>query len=193
LLIYNWNKLIKDRIAEQGIEKASVWQKVKALLHDPLKFGATWQMLFMNFTTSFIGIFFAVKLDEIIRLWPAREERIELTGHWHVLSAIIATILLFYFADLIGLEGKARKWFGWLMLIFSDVAFGATTVFFMKRLFISEYAQQPLVNTVMLLIEIGLGTVLVVLAGFMLWRLIDLFKSKGRWAAELAEENLEVS
>ena len=36
----------------------------------------------------------AVKLDEIFRVWPAREERIELTGHWHALSAIIATIIL---------------------------------------------------------------------------------------------------
>ena len=192
LLIYNWNKLIKDRIAEQRIEKATFGQKLKALLHDPLRFGATWQMLFMNFTTSFIGIFFAVKLDEIIRKWPAREERIELTGHWHILSAILATILLFYFADMMGLKGKSRKWFGWLVIIFSDLAFGAMAVFYMKRIFISEAAQQPLVNVLMLLSEIGLGTLLIVLAAFMLWRLIDLFKKKGRWATELAEENFDV-
>ncbi|MCK7526989.1 MAG: hypothetical protein MZV64_59985 [Ignavibacteriales bacterium] len=64
-------------------------------------------MLFMNFTTSGIGIFMAVRLDEIFRVWPAREERIELTGHWHVLSAIIATIILLYYGDMIGLKGKA--------------------------------------------------------------------------------------
>lgn len=192
LLIFTWNKLIKDRIAEQGIEKASFGQKLKALLHDPLKFGATWQMLYMNFTTSFIGIFFAVKLDEIIRLWPAREERIELTGHWHVLATIIATILLFYFADMVGLKGKARQWFGWLVIIFSDIAFGATVVFFLKRMFVSEYAQQALVNALMLLIEIGLGTLLVTLCVFMFWRLIDLFKKNGRWRSELAEENADI-
>ncbi|MEK6256866.1 MAG: hypothetical protein N2C13_06075 [Chloroflexota bacterium] len=193
LLIFNWNKLIKDRIAEQGIQKASFVQKLKALLHDPLKFGATWQMLYMNFTTSFVGIFFAVKLDEIIRVWPAREERIELTGHWHVLSAIIASILLFYYADMIGLKGKARKWFGWSIIIFTDIAFGATAVFFLKRLWVSEVAQQPLVNMVMLFIEVGLGTVLVTLGAFMLWRLIDLFKKQGRWAAELAQEDREAN
>jgi hypothetical protein len=191
LLIFDWNKLIKDRIAKQGIKKASFWQKLKALLHDPLKFGATWQMLFMNFTTSFVGILFAVKLDEIIRVWPAREERIELSGHWHVLSAITATILLFYFADLMGLKGKARQWFGWLVIISSDIAFGATSVFYLKRLFITEAAQQPLVDLLMLLIEIGLGTLLTVLAGFMIWRLVDLFKKKGRWSAELEVETLD--
>lgn len=192
LLFFTWNKLIKERIAELGIEKPTFFQKIKALLHDPLKFGATWQMLFMNFTTSFIGIFFAVNLDEIIRKWPAREERIELTGHWHVLSAIIATILLFYYADMIGLKGKARKWFGWLIIIFSDLAFGATTILYIKRLFVSEANQQPLVNALMLFIEIGLGTVLTVLAIFMLWRLFELLKKNGAWSMTSDEESLKV-
>ncbi|MEN8242120.1 MAG: hypothetical protein ABFS17_09380 [Chloroflexota bacterium] len=191
LLIYNWSTLIKDRIAEQGIEKATFGQKFKALFHDPLKFGATWQMLFMNFTTSFVGIFFAIKLEEIIREWPSREERIELSGHWHVLAAITATILLFYFADMMGLKGKARKWFGWIVIISSDLAFGAAVVFFLKRLFISEYAQQALVDTLMLCVEIGLATLLIALAGFMIWRLVDLFKKKGHWENELIEEQQE--
>ncbi len=192
LLIFNWNQLIKDRIKEQGIVKANIFQKFKALFHDPLKFGATWQMLYMNFTTSFIGIFFAVKLDEIIRKWPAREERIELAGHWHILATIIATILLFYIADLFGLKGKTRKWFGWLVIISSNLAFGAAVIFFMKRIFISEAAQQPLVDTVMILIEIGLGSLLIVLGIFMGWRLLDLFKKGGRWSNELEEYNTEV-
>jgi hypothetical protein len=191
LLIFNWDKLIKERVAALGLKKANFFQKLWALLNDPLKFGATWQMLFMNFTTSFVGIFFAVKLEEIIRVWPAREERIELTGHWHVLSAIIATILLFYFADQMELKGKARKWFGWLIIISSDIAFAATSVFYLKRLFISEAAQQPLVDLLMLFIETGLGVLLSVLAAFMLWRLADLFKTKGRWSSELAEENVK--
>jgi hypothetical protein len=193
LLIYNWDRLIKDRIAELGIEKASFGQKFKALLHDPLKFGATWQMLYMNFTTSFVGIFFAVKLEEIIREWPAREERIELSGHWHILATITATILLFYFADMMGLKGKARKWFGWIVLISSNVAFGGGVLFFLKRLFISEYAQQALVDTLMLAIEIGLGTLLISLAAFMIWRLQDLFRKKGRWAKELSEAQQEAN
>jgi len=193
LLIYNWNDLIRQRIAQLGIEKPRLGDKLGALLHDPLRFGATWQMLFMNFTTSFVGIFFAVKLDEIIREWPAREERIELTGHWHVLSAIIATILLFYFADQMGLKGKLRQWFGWLVIISSNLAFAATSVFYLKRLFVSEYTQQALVNTLMLMIEGGLGLLLVVLAAFMGWRLVDLFKKRGRWGDELKDSWKEIS
>jgi hypothetical protein len=186
LVIYTWDKLIREGVA--GIQKPNGWQKLKALLRDPLRFGPMWQMVFMNFTTSFIGIFMAVRLDEIFRVWPAREERIELTGHWHVLSAIIATIILLYYGDMIGLKGKLRKVYGWSIIIVSDLAFASVTIFEMKRLFISEAVQQPLVNTLMLLMDIGLGMLLVILAMVMIWRLLDLFKKKGRWTEEVEHE-----
>ena len=72
-------------------------------------------MVFMNFTVSGIGIFTAVKLDEIFRQWQFMDERSILTGHWHILATLTATILLMYYADLAGLKGKARQWFGWLL------------------------------------------------------------------------------
>ncbi len=186
LVIYGWDHLIREGTA--GLPKATFRQKVGALLRDPLRFGPLWQMVFMNFTVSGVGIFFAVRLDEIFRLWPAREERIELTGHWHVLSAIIATIILLYYGDIIGLRGKARRLYGWAIVVLSDIAFAAVTVLELKRLFVSPAAQQPLVNAATLAIDLGLGLLLVVLALVMLWRLFDLFRTKGRWAEETTHE-----
>ena len=186
LVIFTWDKLIREGIA--GIQKPNSWQKLKALLRDPLRFGPTWQMVFMNFTTSCIGIFMAVRLDEIFRVWPAREERIELTGHWHVLSAIIATIILLYYGDMIGLKGKLRQVYGWSIIILSDLAFGSVTIFEMKRLFITEATQQQFVNSLMLLMDFGLGLLLVILAMMMIWRLLDLFRKKGRWTEEVDHE-----
>jgi hypothetical protein len=186
LLIWSWGKLIRE--GTQHIPKPSIGQKINALLNDPLKFGPTWQMLFMNFTTSGIGIFMAIRLDEIFRVWPAREERIELTGHWHVLSAIIATIILLYYGDIIGLKGKIRQLYGWSIIILSDIAFAGVTIFEMKRLFISEAEQQPLVNLLMIAMDLSLAMLLVVLAILMVWRLTDLFKNKGRWAEEVNHE-----
>ena len=145
-------------------------------------------MLFMNFTTSFLGIFMAIRLDEIFRVWPALEERIELTGHWHALSAIVATIILLYYGNIIGLKGKVRQLYGWGLLIFSDLALAGVTVFEMKRLFISEAEQQPLVNGLMYAVDIGLGVLLALLATVMVWRLIDLFKKRGRWTEEINTE-----
>ncbi len=186
LLIWSWSKLIKDGTAH--LKKPTFLQRLGALVRDPLQFGPTWQMLFMNFTTSGIGIFMAVKLEEIFRVWPAREERIELTGHWHALSAIIATIILFYYGDMIGLKGKVRQLYGWTILILSDIALAAVTIFEMKRLFITEAEQQPLVNGLMYAIDFGLGMLLVLLAVVMVWRLTDLFKGKGRWSEEKDQE-----
>jgi hypothetical protein len=191
LVIFGWDKLIRDQLAAEGIQKAGIGKKIKALLHDPVKFGATWQMVFMNFTVSGVGIFMAIRLDEIFRVWPHREERIILTGHWHILAGIIATIILFYYVDMAGLQGRARQWFGWAVIIGSDLAFAAVTVFSMKRLFVGESQQQTLVNWTMLLADFGLALVLTVLALFLIWRLLDLFKRKGRWAAELDESERE--
>jgi hypothetical protein len=186
LLIWEWNQLIREGTAH--INKPNFGQKLSALVRDPLRFGPLWQMLFMNFTTSFVGIFMAVRLDAIFRVWPAHEERIELTGHWHALSAIIATIILLYYGDMLGLKGKLRNLYGWSIIILSDFALAAVTIFEMKRLFISEATQQPLVNTLMLVMDVGLGLLLVLLAMVMVWRLLDLFKKKGRWTEEVAHE-----
>jgi hypothetical protein len=186
LLIWSWGKFIREGTAH--LAKPTFLQKLGAMVQDPLKFGPTWQMLFMNFTTSGIGIFMAIRLDEIFRVWPAREERIELTGHWHALSAIIATIILMYYGDMIGLKGKVRQLYGWSIILLSDIALGAVTVFEMKRLFIGEAEQQPLVNLLMYMIDFGLGMLLLLLAIVMVWRLIDLFKPKGRWTEEQAHE-----
>ena len=186
LLIWSWGKLIREGTAD--IVKPTLGQKLRALLRDPLRFGPTWQMLFMNFTTSGIGIFMAIRLDEIFRVWPAREERIELTGHWHVLSAIVATIILMYYGDMLGLKGKIRQWYGWLIIVLSDIAFASVTIFEMKRLFVTEAEQQPLVNGLMYAIDFGLGMLLVLLAIVMVWRLTDLFRSKGRWTEEVTHE-----
>jgi hypothetical protein len=190
LVIFGWNELIQTGLAERGLAKGNFGQKLKALLRDPLKFGATWQMVFMNFTVSGVGIFMAAKLDEIFRLWPHRDERIILTGHWHILAGLIATITLFYFADMAGLKGKLRQWFGWLVILGSDVAFAAVTVFSMKRLFVTEAEQQSVVNLTMLLADLGLALVLTVLALLLIWRLYDLFRKKGRWTEELEETRL---
>lgn len=116
------------------------------------------------------------------------DERSILTGHWHILATLTATILLMYYVDLAGLKGKARKWFGWLLIIFSDLAFGAVTIYEMRRLITVEATQQPLINLTTLLGDIGLITVLLILAILMIWRLIDLFKKKGRWSVETGQK-----
>lgn len=189
LVIYGFGKITRDHLAGIGVQNASGGQRLRALLHDPLKFGALWQMVYMNFVVSGPGIYMAVKLDEVFRVWPAREERIILTGHWHILAGLIATIILLCYADMAGLKGRARQWFGWLVILGSDLAFGAVMIFALKRLFVSESGQQRLVDWALLLTDAGIVVVLTVLAALMVWRLTDLFRGNGRWQVEQAESD----
>ncbi len=62
LVIFGWDRFIREGVA--GIPRPTLRQKMGALLRDPLRFGPLWQMVFMNFTVSGVGIFFAVRLDE---------------------------------------------------------------------------------------------------------------------------------
>ena len=185
LVIYGFGKITRDRLAERGLTRPTFGQKLGALLHDPLKFGALWQMVYMNFVVSFPGIFMAAKLEDVFRVWPLRQERVILTGHWHVLSGVIATIILLYYADLAGLKGRIRQVFGWVVILGSDLAFGATLIYMVRRLFVAESVEAPLLNTATLLMDAGLGLVLVALAALMVWRLVDLLQRRGRWRAEL--------
>lgn len=194
LVIFGFGKLIREGIEKQQIEKPSLGQKLAALVRDPLKFGALWQMVFMNFVVAGPGLFMAAKLEDIFRVWPLRQERLVLTGHWHVLSGLIATIILFMYADMAGLKGRMRQAFGWTIILFSDLAFGAATIYTTRRLFVTEYGEGPLVQTLTILLDTGLGAVLLALAALMVWRLVDLFKTRGRWQKEFHEaQEQEVS
>ena len=42
------------------------------------------------------------------------------------------------FQGFFDLKGKARKWFGWSAIIFSDIAYAPVTMIAIKRLFASE-------------------------------------------------------
>lgn len=189
LVIHGWRRNMRAWLADRAIEKPSLVQRLTGIVHDPLRFGTLWQMVFMNVVVTAVGIFMAVNLRTVIREWTSRDERIALTGHWHVLSGIVATIILLHYADMINVRGRARQLLGWAVIFFSNLAFASVALYETKRLYVTELEEQPLIDTVMLLIDIGLATVLTALGVLMLWRLIDLFKPKGVWRSELAEDD----
>ena len=139
--------------------------------------------MYMNVVVTAPGVFMAIKLD-MLRDWLLREERAGLVGHWHVLAAIIATILLLYYGHVVGLKGRVRRWYGWVIVVASDIAFAAATLFYTKRLYVSVSQQQPLVNIVMYILDASLFLVLLVVAALFVWRLVDLFKPQGKWTEE---------
>lgn len=177
LVIFGFGKLIKDGTA--GIEKPGIIKRLRALVSDPLRFGSLWQMVFMNFCVSGVGIFMAINLEEIFRAIPFREERITLTGHWHILAVLTGTIVLFYImSEILPIKGKLRKWLGWGIILGSDLAFAMITLFSLKRLYVTEEAQEPVVKFLMVTSEIGMGAMEIILAVYMVWLIIKLINKK---------------
>lgn len=193
LVSFGWQKNARAWYETRAITHPTFWQRIKAALHDPVRFGTLWQMVYMNVVVTAVGIFMAINLRRIIREWPALEERVALTGHWHVLSGIIATIILLHYMDMSNMKGRARQILGWLIIIFSDLAFSAVAFFETKRLYTSELNEQFMVDGAILLTDIGLATVLTVLGILMVWRLVDLFRNKGLWRKELKEEEARLT
>lgn len=157
-----------------------------AMISDPLKFGSLWQMIFMNFVVTFVGIFMAMRLDEI-RAWPTEQERVITTGHWHILAGVMATIIILYLAARTGLAGKARAWFAWPVIIGSDLAFAAMTAYELRPFFGAAPEPGP-TGIILVLTDIGMMITMVALGALLIWLISDLFRRKGRWTAELARE-----
>ncbi len=171
------DRVIKNQLTRQGITEATAGQKIKALLRDPLHFGPFFQMIWLQFVMVFPGLYTAVKLHEIFRTWPYEAERRILVGHWHILATLSATIMLFLVADRVDVRGWMRQVLGWGVIIGSDLAF----TFGAFYQFIPPDLSR---DWTILYLDIGLGLTLVVLALFLVRRLIDLFSPRGRWMGE---------
>jgi hypothetical protein len=105
------------------------------------------------------------------------------------LAGIIATIILLYYADLAGMKGRTRQWFGWIVILGSDLAFAAAMVFALAPLLAGDSGPAGLAGTMIVLIDFGLAAVLLALGGFMIWRLMDLFEGQGRWREEFDQSH----
>jgi len=65
----------------------------------------------------------AIRLDEVIR----KGRCVRAGGphrHWHILAALSATISCCSTRTWRALKGRARQWFGWVLIIASDVSLG---------------------------------------------------------------------
>ncbi len=178
LVIFGWRKFMgfgPDAVKE----KVGIKVRLKRLIEDPLKFGSLWQMVFMNFTVSGVGIFMAIKLEDLFRYIPFREERITLVGHWHILSVLSGTIILFYLmSEVFPVKTKLRKIFGWTVILGSNLGFAMMTLFSLKRMFVKEENQEGIVTAFMLLTDIGLGVTETILGVYVAIVLFRFFRKK---------------
>jgi len=168
-------KMIRKQLAEQGIERPTAKDKWAALVRNPLQFGLFFQLIWMNFVMVFPGLYTAVNLDEVFRIWPFEAERRILVGHWHILATLSAVMLLLIVADRLGLRGRMRQVLGWGTIVGANLAFTFALIYE----FLPPVADREWTTP---FIDVGIVMFLLVLALFLGGRLVDLFRKRGIWS-----------
>ena len=156
---WGFGKIVRERITELGIDNPSPATRLKALLHDPVRFGIFFQLIFVNFVVTGPGVYVAMNLDSY-RQGPFELERVILVGHWHVLATLSAVLMLLLIIDRTGLRGRMRQIVGWGLLLGSAISF-IFVQFYMFRQLGQEVAWAELG------FEIGIGLTMLALLLFL--------------------------
>jgi hypothetical protein len=161
--IWGLVRLVKEK---SGDRPASLGQKLRALLSDPVRLGIFFELIFVNVVVTGPGVYVAMNL-ETYRL-PAylAVERTILVGHWHVLATLSAVIVLFLVADRLGTRGWLRQVVGWGLLAGSTLAFVFVNLYMFRQPGQEKAWAIPLFET-------GIAMSLLTLAVFVANHLVD--------------------
>ncbi|HSR33012.1 MAG TPA: hypothetical protein VLY63_20805 [Anaerolineae bacterium] len=164
--IWGFAKLMGERV---GSGRASIGQKLRALLHDPVRFGIFFELIFVNLVVTVPGVYVAFNLETYRTPAYLAVERTILVGHWHVLATLSAVIVLFLIADRLDIKGWVRQVVGWGLLA------GSTLSFLFVNVYMFRQPGQEKLWTVPFF-EAGIALSLLALATFVAVLLVDQIK-----------------
>jgi hypothetical protein len=116
-----------------GVGPAGLGQKLRAVLHDPIRFGIFFELIFVNVVVTVPGVYVAFNLDTYREPAYLAVERTILVGHWHILATLSAVLLLFLVADRLGTMGWIRQAVGWGLLAGSTLSFVFVNVYMFRQ------------------------------------------------------------
>ncbi len=122
--------LVRER---RGEGLPSVGLKLRALFHDPVRFGVFFELIFVNFVVTVPGVYVAFNLETYRTPAYLDVERTILVGHWHVLATLSAVLVLLLIADRLGLKGWVRQVVGWGLLAGSTLSFVFVNVYMFRQ------------------------------------------------------------
>jgi hypothetical protein len=118
--VWGFARLIREGV---GPGPATPGQKLRALFRDPVRFGISFELIFVNLVVTVPGVYVALNLETYRSPAYLAVERSILVGHWHVLATLSAVVVLFLIADRLGTRGWVRQAVGWGLLAGSTLAF----------------------------------------------------------------------
>jgi len=134
MTIFGWKNVSKDMLGEK-YESASRFEKIKGMFKDPVRFTYYFVFFYSFFVVTISGIIIGLQVDEVYRTYPyAYLEYIFNVGHWHVLSVLIAVILVLLSFDHFNVQGRQRKILGWVFFIGATLAFLGADIYMLRPL-----------------------------------------------------------
>ncbi|MFW9867784.1 MAG: hypothetical protein ACFFEN_16950 [Candidatus Thorarchaeota archaeon] len=128
-------KNISRDILREKYKSSKLLKKLKGVIADPVRFSYYFLFLFAQVSVTITGIIVGLQVDEFYRLHQTLELEYDFNvGHWHVLSVLIANILMLKAIDYYNVQGLQRKIGGWTFFIGSVLAFGGADIYMLRPL-----------------------------------------------------------
>lgn len=124
---------IHTRILGENYKQASPKDKIIATFKDPVELALYWQLIWVNVTSTFPGVYVAINLEKFRSPEYQDLERTFNTGHWHVLATICAIMILMLTIKWFDVKGWIYQFTGWTALIGSTIGFGFATLYMVGR------------------------------------------------------------
>jgi hypothetical protein len=167
---YGWIDIAKKKLGDD-YAVTSVGKKILAVFSDPVKFGLFFQLWWVNFVSTFPGVYVAINLEkgrDFRSLEMLTVERSFNVGHWHILGVLIAMMVALILVDDFNITGKLRQVIGWSITAGTIIGFGFATHYILRKPEASEELD-------FWMMDIGLGLMFVGVIAMGVWMLIDHF------------------
>lgn len=128
-----FKNVIKDNVGEENYESTSRSGKIKAMFSDPVRFAYYFLWVYSQFVVTICGIAIGLQTDDVYRThgYEVLEYSFNV-GHWHLLSVVIATLLMIKAIDFYKVQGRKRKIAGWMFFVGSTIAFGGVNIYMLR-------------------------------------------------------------
>lgn len=125
--------IAKQKLGER-YKSSKTGKKIKAMLANPILFNYYFLFIMSHIFVTITGIIVGLQVDEFYRIPGTVELEYDFNvGHWHVLSVLIANILMCKAIDYYGVKGLQRRIGGWVFFIGGVLAFGGADLYMLRR------------------------------------------------------------
>ena len=132
-LSVNGLKLISKRHLGEKHASASRGTRLKALLSDPVSFALYFIYLYAQIVVTICGISVGLRTRYVFREHEYNDIEYDFNvGHWHLLSVLLATLILLIAIKHFTEKGRMRKIAGWVLFVGGMTSFTAAN-FYMLR------------------------------------------------------------